>query len=301
MAAAAGADGLPPGLRFDPSDDELPWKLLADNGRGDEAFFFVDAQAKKGRGKRQKRTVAGGGFWQGQRMCVDGHKLYIPGDGDGGGLETVCRKYVLSFFTDGERGSSGWVMHEYAVTAPADLASSPLRLYRIRFTRTTMENAPRPDEPWQRPLCSRSAGLRRTEEVDASGGAETALFDRPPPHPAPTAAVDCSEGADQNSSGVMGDDSSLLLPGLREFDMPHLFVPQAEEASASGGAAPAPSSLSSDNQKYSSSGVMDGEGPALSDFEFPESIDEVLSCIDLTTGDTNCFDFSMDELFDLAD
>ncbi|KAF0908934.1 hypothetical protein E2562_030230 [Oryza meyeriana var. granulata] len=297
MAAAAGADGLPPGLRFDPSDDELVARYLL---RRLKQKPLPLNDAKKGRGKRQKRTVAGGGFWQGQRMYVDGHKLNIPGDGDGGGLETVCRKYVLSFFTDGERGSTSWVMHEYAVTAPADLASSPLRLYRIRFTRTTMENAPRPDEPWQRPLCSRSAGLRR-KEVDASGGAETALFDRPPPHPTPTAAVDCSEGADQNSTGVMGDDSSLLLPGLREFDMPHLFVPQAEEASASGGAAPAPSSLSSDNQKYSSSGIMDGEGPALSDFEFPESIDEVLSCIDLTTGDTNCFDFSMDELFDLAD
>jgi hypothetical protein len=47
---------------------------------------------------------------------------------------------------------------------------------------------------------------------------------------------------------------------------------------------------------------MDGEAvPAWCDSDFPESIDEVLSYIDVSTDDTSCIDFSMDDLFDLAD
>ncbi|KAF0924791.1 hypothetical protein E2562_014898 [Oryza meyeriana var. granulata] len=116
MEAAAGADGLLPGLKFDPRDDELvaryllwrlqgqplpldgvildddplsapPWKLLEEHGRGVEAFFFADARAKNGKRSQQKRTVEGGGFWQGQHMCVDGEKLRVP---DGGGVEEIA-------------------------------------------------------------------------------------------------------------------------------------------------------------------------------------------------------------------
>ncbi|KAF0920023.1 hypothetical protein E2562_032506 [Oryza meyeriana var. granulata] len=315
------------------------WRLLADHGRGDEAFFFAEARAKNGKGRRQKRTVEGGGYWQGQRMCVDGKRMLVP---DGGGLEIAWRKYVLSFFVDGERGSSGWVMHEYAVTAPAELASLPMRLYRIRFSGHGKKRKREPE--------SQSG---QDDEGRASAVAETALLEEPAPPPLPVplpAAVvnhaDGSDGADQGCSSVM-DDSSLVFD-----DLPDLIVLPAEEAGASGGAAPAlqpPAAVVHPTKQYSS-GLMDdssllsddlskiisegelqllrdlaacdpfdspaegdeaeadagvGAVPAQSsvfaDFGVPESMSG-LSCIDFTEtmDDLSCIDFAIDdEPFDL--
>ncbi|PUZ75967.1 hypothetical protein GQ55_1G252800 [Panicum hallii var. hallii] len=162
MAAACVA-GLPPGLLFAPEDEVavehyllprlLGWQLPVDglildddplsapprellerNGRGEEAFFFAEGQARCGKGTRQKRTCAGGGWWEGQKTCAEGDKLRVPGGG--GGREAAWRKKALNFHCGGagRKGSTGWVMHEYAITAPEDLARSPLRLYHIRLS-----------------------------------------------------------------------------------------------------------------------------------------------------------------------
>uniref|UniRef100_A0A0E0HXW5 NAC domain-containing protein n=2 Tax=Oryza TaxID=4527 RepID=A0A0E0HXW5_ORYNI len=353
MAAAAG-DGLPPGLRFEPKDDELvarfllariqgkplplhgvildadplcapPWRLLADHGRGDDAFFFAEARAKNGKGSRQKRTVEGGGYWQGQRMCVDGERLVVPDGGGGGGVEIAWRKYVLSYFADGEKGSSGWVMHEYAITAPADLASSTMRLYRIRFS---------------------GHGKKRKREPESQSDnhqiavAETAMLEdsAPPPQPVhpPAAMVNCvSDDTDQgfsgavpppapvvhhtNDSDVTDRYSSLVFsdqPGsiyedelqsfVPEFPARNLFVSlpegshEAEPAQSVSSLADVGGPENMDDQ--SCSGVVFANLPELivlpsapsldnqNDeapvfFEFPESMDDIVGCFDFAAMD----------------
>jgi hypothetical protein len=63
---------------------------------------------------------------------VDGERLRVPGIG--GTDDITWRKYMLNFHHNGEKGSTGWVMHEYSITAPDHLASSSQRLYRIRLS-----------------------------------------------------------------------------------------------------------------------------------------------------------------------
>ena len=65
-------------------DDPLsvpPWELLERNGPKEEAFFLAEGQARCGKGTRQKRTCAGGGWWEGQKTCAEGNKLRFPGGG----------------------------------------------------------------------------------------------------------------------------------------------------------------------------------------------------------------------------
>uniref|UniRef100_A0A0D9WXL7 NAC domain-containing protein n=1 Tax=Leersia perrieri TaxID=77586 RepID=A0A0D9WXL7_9ORYZ len=262
MAAVGGADGdsLLPGFKFNPSDDELvtsyllrrlqgnplplhsaildadplrspPWKLLAEHGLGDEGFFFAEARAKNNKGKREKRTVEGGGFWQGQRMC------------GGGGVEGISwSKYLLSFFSEGEKGSSGWVMHEFAVTSPPELASSPVRLYRVRFSGHGKKRRREPESDQ-----AATTAPKRTRAEDAL------LQELVPPLPALVDVGDGSDGADQGCSSVM-DESSMVFG-----DLPELIDLSAEEAVAAGIC----SSLE-EIQNKSLSGVVDGEAPALS-------------------------------------
>jgi hypothetical protein len=153
-----GALGLSPGFKFEPDDDELveqyllrrilsqqlplegvilkadplsapPWKLLKEHNREDDAFFFSDVQTKHAKGNRQKRTcVDKGGCWEGQKAPMDGERLRVGTD------EITWKKYMLNFHEHGVKGSTGWVMHEYSITAPDHLASSSLRLYRIRLS-----------------------------------------------------------------------------------------------------------------------------------------------------------------------
>ncbi|CAO2163572.1 unnamed protein product [Urochloa humidicola] len=162
MAAAAAARlGLPPGFRFLPTDAEVvahhllrrirgqplppcdileddplsapPWLLLARHGRKEDAFFFAAGQAMsvgKVRGtSRQKRSCAGGGTWEGQgQRRKGGERVRV------GGEEIEWHKYALNFHEEGVKGSTGWVMHEYFIASPPDLAESPMRVYRIRFS-----------------------------------------------------------------------------------------------------------------------------------------------------------------------
>ncbi|KAF0909366.1 hypothetical protein E2562_035807 [Oryza meyeriana var. granulata] len=168
-------------------------------------------------------------------MSVDGKRLLVP---DGGGLEITWRKYVLSFFADGERGSSGWVMHEYAITARAELASSLMRLYRIRFSGYGKK-------------CKREPECQGCHEYIGGELAvtKTALLEELVPPPASAAAVVKLADDSDGCSSVM-EDSSLAFPNL-----PDLIVLPAEESGARGGAAPALSGVSSpDNQNNFSLG-----------------------------------------------
>ncbi|KAG8081045.1 hypothetical protein GUJ93_ZPchr0007g3625 [Zizania palustris] len=161
MAVGTSADGLSPGTKFDPTADGLntcfllphiqgkklsldgviletnPLSATAhrgivsrDHGRkGNEVFFFTIMQGQEWQGPSTKAYRSGWCASRG-RVYVDGKRLRDPRQRQ----EIGWRKYLLNFRADGERGKTGWVMHEYSITSLADLAALPTRLYHIRFS-----------------------------------------------------------------------------------------------------------------------------------------------------------------------
>ncbi|CAD6223856.1 unnamed protein product [Miscanthus lutarioriparius] len=168
MSSAANALGLPPGVRFDPTPEELvefylmpralgqptavpgiviedaeattssrhPWKLLTRNRRtdDDEAYFFERIatsgdDAKGGAAARQDRSCGGGRWtWVGQKRFPD-EVLPLRGEGE----QVSWGKYSLNL-QEGRRkgGSTGWVMHEYTITSPQ--CPCPVKLCHVAFT-----------------------------------------------------------------------------------------------------------------------------------------------------------------------
>jgi hypothetical protein len=164
--SAADALGLPPGVRFDPTPEELvefylmpralgqptavpgiiiedaeattssrhPWKLLTRNRRtdDDEAYFFEriasgDDAAKGGAAARQDRSCSGGRWtWVGQKRFPD-EVLPLRGE------QVSWGKYSLNL-QEGRRkgGSTGWVMHEYTIASPQ--CPCPVKLCHVAFT-----------------------------------------------------------------------------------------------------------------------------------------------------------------------
>ena len=165
--SAADALGLPPGVRFDPTPEELvefylmpralgqptavpgiiiedaeattssrhPWKLLTRNRRtdDDDAYFFEriasgDAAAKGGAAARQDRSCGGSRWtWVGQKRFPD-EVLPLRGE------QVSWGKYSLNL-QEGRRkgGSTGWVMHEYTVASP-QCPLLPVKLCHVSFT-----------------------------------------------------------------------------------------------------------------------------------------------------------------------
>ena len=169
MSSAANALGLPPGVRFDPTPEELvefylmpralgqptavpgiiiedaeattssrhPWKLLTRNRRtdDDEAYFFERIatsgdDAKGGAAARQDRSCGGGRWtWVGQKRFPD-EVLPLRGEGE----QVSWGKYSLNL-QEGRRkgGSTGWVMHEYTIASP-QCPPCPVKLCHVAFT-----------------------------------------------------------------------------------------------------------------------------------------------------------------------
>ncbi|CAN6251355.1 unnamed protein product [Urochloa humidicola] len=165
--SAAEALGLPPGVRFDPTGEELvelyllpralgrppaipgviieadvaaaspaashPWKLLTRHRRtdDDEAYWFEGiSTSDDGGGARQTRSCGRRWTWVGQKRCPD-EALNLPG-----GERISWGKYSLNLQEGrGKRGgSTGWVLHEYTAASPPEAPPLPVKLCHVAFT-----------------------------------------------------------------------------------------------------------------------------------------------------------------------
>ncbi|CAN6272459.1 unnamed protein product [Urochloa humidicola] len=165
--SAAEALGLPPGVRFDPTGEELveffllpralghppavpgiileadaaaaspaashPWKLLTRHRRtdDDEAYWFegISTSDDSG-GARQTRSCGHRWTWVGQKRCAD-EALALPG-----GERISWSNYSLNLQEGrGKRGgSTGWVLHEYTVASSPEGPPLPVKLCHVAFT-----------------------------------------------------------------------------------------------------------------------------------------------------------------------
>ncbi|KAF7039953.1 hypothetical protein CFC21_049892 [Triticum aestivum] len=158
MAPVAEIWGLTPGYKFMPADEEViefyliprlrgqplpldgviidedprsapPWKLFERNGLDEvdveHAFFFTSGEYAKS-AKRKVRACAGG-TWVGMKVGNKG-KLRL------GGETFAWQVYRMNYqWGAGRRtGSTGWVMLEYSIVAPADCAS--IKVCKISFS-----------------------------------------------------------------------------------------------------------------------------------------------------------------------
>jgi hypothetical protein len=308
--------GLSPGFKFDPDDDELvelyllrrilsqplplerviceddplsaaPSELLKKHNRKDDAFFFANGQTKHDKGNRQKRTCVGGGTWEGQKPIVDGERLRVPGIG--GTDEITWRKYMLNFHRKGEKGSTGWVMHEYSITAPDHLASSSQRLYRIRLS---------------------GHGRNSRRERGDDGGAQERADDEPDLISAANCVFPAAEVVDDEDGGSAWPAAASYSDQVYEYEYGWSFpgadgggytgpnaTPSPDQGAPSmmneygGGAAPAVESLPPFGQGSFSGDelVMDFELPGQQDLNIDEFMDFELP---------NQLNFSIDELLD---
>ncbi|KAL6614693.1 hypothetical protein ACP70R_036963 [Stipagrostis hirtigluma subsp. patula] len=259
-APVVGKLGIPPGFGFVPDDEVIishyllpriqghrlpangqilegeplsapPWLLLEKHERKGDAFFFATGLAKNRKGSRQNRRCVGGGTWKGERKVYpQDQKMLVPGDG-GDGIEVAWQKYALSFREDGVKGSTGWVMHEYYITAPPELAESPMRVYRIRDSGHGKNSKKRKRGAQESDGCNEDEAKRHAATRPAV--AETALFLGEGPSASeshstcssPVVAEDLMYGNHQAHGANLADGSDIAVPAatLQDQDLSALL------------------------------------------------------------------------------
>ena len=206
--SAADALGLPPGVRFDPTPEELvefylmpralgqptavpgiiiedaeattssrhPWKLLTRNRRteDDEAYFFervASGDDARGGAARQDRSCGGGRWtWVGQKRFPD-QVLPLPLPLRGEAEQVSWGKYSLNL-QEGRRrkgGSTGWVMHEYTI-APPRCPPCPVKLCHVAFTGHGQKRQRVPDDDGEGEELEAGTGMPQHKRVATGTG-----------------------------------------------------------------------------------------------------------------------------------